>query len=68
MKTTIILLILTIVMYVVTKVIAGTMSHKEELRAYWHGEYPTRAIVSALIFLLLAISTVISLIVTIATW
>lgn len=68
MKTTIILLILTIVMYVVTKAIAGTMSHKEKLRAYWQEEYPTRAIVSALIFLLLAISTVISLIVTIATW
>lgn len=68
MKTTIILLILTIVMYVVTKAIAETMSYKEELIAYCRGEYPTRAIVSALIFLLLAVSTVISLIVTIVTW
>lgn len=68
MKITLILLILTVVMGTVTKIIAVTMSPEEEKKAYFHNEYPTRVMISALIFLLLAISTVISLIVTIVTW
>ena len=68
MKITMILLILTIVAWVIGKAIANTVTLEEKAKAYIHNDVPTRVTVAALIFVLLAVSTVISTIIMIIKW
>jgi len=68
LKLTLILLVLFIVSFIITWVMARNLDIKEKWRIKYLDEYPKRLLSMGFILLLLFIVTVISLIITIVTW
>ena len=68
LKLTLILLVLFIVSFIITWVIARNLDDKEKWRIKYLDEYPKRLMSMAFVLLLLFIATVVSLIITIITW
>lgn len=67
-KTTIILLILTLIANGICKIVGESMDVEEKLLATIHNEYPMRFIISVIAFYMLLISFAVCLIITIVTW
>lgn len=67
LKLTLVLLVLFIVSFVVTWIMACNLDDKEKWRIKYLDEYPKRLLSMGFILLLLFIGTVVSLIITIVT-
>ena len=68
LKLTLVLLVLFIVSFIITWVMACNLDDKEKWRIKYLDEYPKRLMSMAFVLLLLFIGTVVSLIITIVTW
>ena len=68
LKLTLILLVLFIVSFVITWIMACNLDDKEKWRIKYLDEYPKRLLSMGFILLVLFIGTIVSLIITIVTW
>lgn len=68
LKLTLVLLVLFIVSFVITWIMACNLDDKEKWRIKYLDEYPKRLLGMGFVLLLLFIGTVVSLIITIVTW
>lgn len=67
-KVTIILIIMAVIVKIVSKVLAYTMSVNEAIVAQIRNEYPLRIMISVFLSFILSIAAVFCLIITIVTW
>ena len=68
LKLTLVLLVLFIVSFVITWIMACNLDDKEKWRIKYLDEYPKRLLSMGFVLLVLFIATIVSLIITIVTW
>lgn len=68
LKLTLVLLVLFVVSFIITWVIACNLNVEEKWKIKYLDEYPKRLITMGFTLLLLFLGTVVSLIITIVTW
>ena len=68
LKLTLVLLVLFVVSFIITWVMACNLDVEEKWKIKYLDEYPKRLITMGFMLLLLFIGTVVSLIITIVTW
>lgn len=68
LKITLILAILSAIVFFIMRVIGAGMSTEEKVRAGLFRDYPLRLCVSAIIWMLLVLATIVCTIITIIKW